>query len=111
LSHIAKETLIPLIDDVIKKENNNLNKMISELVNKGIPDHIQQGLDIIRYYGNDSIHTAKINLEERKGTVLFLFKFCNMIVYELITKVKEIKSLYELIPYGVIDDIEKRDKT
>lgn len=111
LLRLAIETLIPLLDYGIKKENNNLNKMIGELVNKGIPDHIQQGLDIIRYYGNDSIHTAEINLEERKGNVLFLFKFCNMIVDELITKDKEIKSLYELIPDGVINGIEKRDNT
>src|SRR5690625_6967486 len=70
LLRLAIEALIPLLDYGIKKENNNLNKMISELVNKGIPDHIQQGLDKIRYYGKDSIHTDKINLEEKKEPVV-----------------------------------------
>ncbi|MTW87411.1 hypothetical protein F3157_17400 [Virgibacillus dakarensis] len=37
-------------------------------------------------------------MQDDRGTVVFLFKLCNMIVEELISKKKEINDLYEVHP-------------
>lgn len=84
--------------------------MIGELVQKDIPEHIQQGLDAIRVYGNEGIHPGEIDLTDDESIVLFLFDLINIMVEELITKKKKIKSFYETLPAGKLQGIFNRDK-
>lgn len=84
--------------------------MIHQLVQKDIPDHIQQGLDAIRIYGNDGIHSGEIVMGDNQETVEYLFELVNYMTEELITKKKKIKSFYEKLPLSKIESILKRDK-
>lgn len=109
LLRLAIETLIPQLEFGVNKTQ-SLFKMIGELVDKEIPTHIQEGLDAIRYYGNNGIHTAEIDMKDDRNSVIFLFNLCNLIVKELITEKKEIKEFYNLIPEKLRSSIDKRDK-
>lgn len=83
--------------------------MIGKLVGQDIPTHFQRGLDSLRYYGNNGIHTAEIDMQDDRETVVFLFKLCNMIVDELISKKKEVEDFYEILPERYRSSVEKRD--
>lgn len=108
LLRLAIETLIPKLNYPIKSKS--LYHMIGELVKQNIPKHIQKGLDVIRFHGNKGLHTAEINMQDDKDTVLFLFKLCNIIVEELITKEKEIEGFYDSIPKSFQNSVDKRDR-
>lgn len=109
LLRLAIETMIPQLEEYqIKKAS--INNMIGELVTKDIPEHIQQGLDAIRIYGNEGIHAGEIVLNDDQDTVMFLFELINIMVDELITKKKKIKSFYEKLPEGKLKGIFNRDK-
>lgn len=108
LLRLAIETLIPKLDYGIKPDN--LNNMIGKLVEKDIPEHIQKGLDVIRHYGNKGIHPGEIDIQEKTESVNYLFKLCNFMVDELISKKRKIDELYSSMPEGVLSHIEKRDK-
>lgn len=107
LLRLAIETLIPKLDYGIKKDK--LFNMIGKLVEKDIPLHVQKGLDSLRYYGNKGIHTAEIDMQDDRETVVFLFKLCNIIVEELISKNKEINEFYKILPKRFRSSIEARD--
>ncbi|MCM3152244.1 DUF4145 domain-containing protein [Priestia megaterium] len=109
LLRLAIEILIPLLEDYqIKKAK--INTMIGDLVKKGIPDHIQQGLDAIRIYGNEGIHPGDIRLNENTETVMYMFELTNEMVEELITRKKKIRKFYSQIPANKTEGIANRDK-
>lgn len=85
--------------------------MIAELVKLDIPEHIQQGLDAIRVYGNEGIHAGEINLNDDQDTVMFLFGLINIMVEELISRKKKIKDFYSKLPVSKIKGIANRDKS
>lgn len=109
LLRLAIETMIPYLEDYDIKKG-SLNNMIGELVKKGIPEHVQQGLDAIRVYGNEGIHPGEIALEDNDEIVMFLFELINIMVEELITKKRKIKSFYDKLPLGKLQGITNRDK-
>ena len=109
LLRLAIETLIPLLEDYqIKKAK--INTMIASLVEEGIPEHIQQGLDAIRIYGNEGIHPGEIVLNDDRETVAYMFELANDMVEELITRKKKIRKVYSQIPVDKIKGIANRDK-
>lgn len=108
LLRLAIETL--LVNHLGIREG-SINNMIKDLVAKGnVPDHIQQGLDSLRYYGNKGIHLSQIDLNDDENKVLFLFRLINMVIRELITKDKEIRAFYKELPDAFREQIQKRDK-
>lgn len=109
LLRLSIETLIPLLDGYTIKAK-KLNNMIGELVAQKIPDHLQEALDIVRLWGNDGIHSAaEIDVNENSETVLFLFELVNVLVDELITRKKKIKSLFRTLPELKRNGIANRD--
>lgn len=109
LLRLAIEIMIPQLEEYnIKKST--INNMIGELVEKDIPEHIQQGLDSIRIYGNEGIHPGEISLNDNQDNVMFLFDLINIMVDELITRRKKIRSFYDKLPKGKIKGIMNRDK-
>jgi len=94
----------------IGKEGKNINNDIKELVEAGLNPKIQKALDLVRVVGNNAVHPGQINLDDNKEIALVLFKVLNMIAEELITKPKEIDTLYEeIIPDEIKDHIKRRD--
>ncbi|AGK54893.1 DUF4145 domain-containing protein [Bacillus sp. 1NLA3E] len=109
LLRLAIETMIPQLEEYqIKKSK--INTMIAELVKKDIPEHIQQGIDAIRIYGNEGIHPGEIVLNDDQETVMFLFDLINIMVEELITRKKKIRKFYGKLPVDKIKGILNRDK-
>ncbi|MBU0654167.1 MAG: DUF4145 domain-containing protein [Gammaproteobacteria bacterium] len=95
----------------IGKEGKNINNDIKELVSEGLSPKIQQALDLLRVVGNNAVHPGQINLDDNRDIALKLFHLLNYIANELITKPKELDTLYnEIIPESTRLHINQRDK-
>lgn len=91
-------------------ETRDLNTGISNLVQKGLSQNIQQAWDYCRVIGNKAVHSGEINLSEDKEKVKILFNLVNDIAQEMITKPKEMKERYGSLPETSIEQINKRDR-
>ncbi|AIQ24271.1 DUF4145 domain-containing protein [Paenibacillus sp. FSL H7-0737] len=88
----------------------DINKDIGSLVNKGLPEEIQQALDIVRVIGNESVHPGELDLRDDLETALQLFELINFIIEERISRKKRISSLFSRLPEAKLKGIEVRDK-
>jgi hypothetical protein len=88
----------------------DLNKAIGNLVKKGLPVTIQQALDCVRVIGNNAVHPGELDLKDDRGTAISLFSLINMIVDVMITQPRQVKELFDKIPKGAKEAIDKRDK-
>lgn len=89
----------------------DINKNIGALVKKGLPQTIQQALDVVRVVGNKAVHPGQIAFDvDDKATATMLMRLLNIIVERMITEPNEIDSLYQGLPESVKESIEKRDK-
>lgn len=94
----------------IGKEGKNINNDIKELVENGLSSKIQKALDLLRVVGNNAVHPGQINLDDNSEVALKLFKILNIISDEMITKPKEIDTLYDdVVPEETKEHIDKRD--
>ncbi len=87
----------------------NLNKDIGALVAEGLPSRTQQALDTVRVIGNHAVHPGKIDLNDDRKLVNALFKLVNFITEKMFTEPKQLDELYEALPEGNLEQIEKRD--
>jgi hypothetical protein len=89
----------------------DINKNIGALVKKGLPQTVQQALDVVRVVGNKAVHPGQIAFDvDDKATATMLMRLLNMIVDRMITEPNEIDSLYQGLPESVRESIDKRDK-
>ena len=93
-----------------------INKDIAYLVSIGLPDHLQQSLDVIRVVGNNAVHPGQINLDDNPEIAENLFKLTNLIVEEIIgipkrqeTYKQDAAEKYQTLPKTTREAIEKRD--
>lgn len=94
----------------VGKDGSNINSDIKGLVAEGLNPVIQKSLDLLRVVGNNSVHPGQINLDDNENIALKLFEILNFIAEELITKPREIESLYaEIIPVSTQEHIKQRD--
>lgn len=91
------------------KSGNNINGDIADLVKEGLPLLVQQSLDICRVVGNNAVHPGEINLDDTPEISRSLFRLINLIVHDRISRPKEVKALYDALPAGAREAIEKRD--
>lgn len=87
----------------------NINGDIAKLVEKGLPDEIQQSLDIVRVIGNEQVHPGQIDVRDSPDIAAQLFELVNFITEDRISRPKRIKSLYERLPESKLRSIEQRD--
>lgn len=88
----------------------NINKDIKELVADNLSSQMQKALDLLRVVGNNAVHPGQIDLDDNIEIARKLFDILNYIAYELITKPKELDSLYaDLIPADTQEHIKQRD--
>lgn len=90
------------------EDGKNINKDISNLVKKGLPQIIQQSLDIVRVTGNDAVHPGQIDTDDEL-TVLKLFDLLNVIVEYMIALPNKVNGLYSSLPADKLEGIKRRD--
>lgn len=88
----------------------NINDDIASLVKQGLPVQIQQALDIVRVTGNNAVHPGELRLEDNPETATALFGLVNLIVDNRIAEPVRIKKLYESLPAGAREGVDKRDR-
>lgn len=89
----------------------DINNNIGALVKKGLPQSVQQALDVVRVVGNKAVHSGQIAFDvDDEATATMLMRLLNMIVDRMITEPNEIDSLYQGLPESVRESIDKRDK-
>jgi hypothetical protein len=86
----------------------NINDDIALLVKKGLPDIVQQSLDVVRVVGNNAVHPGVIDVDSPE-VVGRLFELTNVIVEYMIALPKRVNSLYVGLPDGAKEAIKKRD--
>lgn len=91
------------------KPGKNINKDIAALVKEGLPPLVQQSLDVCRVVGNNAVHPGEINLDDTPEITHSLFRLINLIVHDRITQPREVQKLYEALPPGALEAIQRRD--
>ncbi len=106
LLRLAIEKLVSELD----AKGKDLNAKIGDLVTKGLNPKIQKALDVVRVIGNEAVHPGQIDLNDSPEIANALFRLVNVIADDMITKPKEVDSLYDkLVPETHKDGIKKRD--
>jgi hypothetical protein len=93
------------------EKGHRIDDDIKSMVSKGLPESIQQALDVVRVVGNNAVHPGQIKLDEDRNLAGALFSLVNRIVQNRITEPREAKEWYASLPQANRDAIEKRDKT
>jgi hypothetical protein len=93
----------------LKQPGKNLNDDIGALVRAGLPVEIQQSLDIVRVVGNNAVHPGEISESDVGAVTGPLFELVNLIVEDRIARPKKLKAMFEGLPKGAKDAIERRD--
>lgn len=86
----------------------NINTDIGSLVKKGLPQIVQQSLDIVRVTGNDAVHPGQIDTDNPE-TVNQLFDLVNIIVEYMIALPKKVSGIYNSLPADKMKGIAARD--
>ncbi len=93
----------------LKEKGKNINDDIGSLVQKGLPVEVQQALDYCRVIGNNAVHAGEIELTDNAEISHSLFEMLNFIVDDRISRPKKVTNLYNTLPKGAIEAVEKRD--
>jgi hypothetical protein len=87
----------------------DINIDIGSLVKKGLPELVQQSLDIVRVTGNEAVHPGQVDTDDAE-VVEHLFNLVNIIVENRIAEPKKISGLYQALPANKLKGIADRDK-
>jgi hypothetical protein len=99
---------VQLLCKELGQKGENINDDIKQLVKKGLPELVQQSLDIVRLTGNDAVHPGQIDTDDSE-IVIQLFNLTNVIVEYMISLPKRVSGIYVNLPVNSIKNIEKRD--
>ena len=100
---------IQMLCKELGESGRNINSDIAELVKKGLPEIVQQSLDIVRVTGNDAVHPGQIDTDDSE-VVIQLFNLTNVIVEYMIALPNRVSGIYSSLPTDKIDAIKQRDK-
>ena len=104
--------LLRLAIQVLCKElgekGTNIDHDIANLVKKGLPDIVQQSLDLVRVTGNHAVHPGQIDTDD-PVVVGQLFELVNIIVEYMVALPKKVSGLYAALPPKAVEAIKKRD--
>jgi hypothetical protein len=91
------------------EKGKNINDDIGSLVSKGLHSEVQQALDFCRVVGNNAVHPGEIDIKDNPEIALNLFTMMNFIVEERISRPKKTSILFNALPQGAREAIDKRD--
>ncbi len=87
-----------------------INRDIASMVEDGLPVQIQQALDIVRVVGNNAVHPGELVKDDVDEIAIGIFHLINEIVEDRVAKPKRISALYNKLPSGAVEAIQKRDQ-
>jgi hypothetical protein len=90
------------------EKGKNIDDDIAALVKKGLPEIVQQSLDVVRVTGNHAVHPGQIDTDD-PDVVGQLFTLLNVICEYMIALPKKVSGLYASLPKKAIEAINKRD--
>lgn len=88
-------------------ETGDINRAIDNLAKNGLDPEIEKAMHILRVIGNHAVHPGEISFDRDSNTD-GLFKLLNAVVYDRITTPRERAEMYENLPEGDRDYIEKK---
>jgi hypothetical protein len=91
------------------EKGRNIDDDIASLVKKGLHPDVQKAWDIVRVVGNHAVHPGQIDLNDNPETAEKLFGLVNLVTFEMITRPREIASLYDSLPDRDKAHIVERD--
>jgi hypothetical protein len=94
---------------LLGQKGKNIDDDIAALVKQGLNPLVQKALDIVRVIGNEAVHPGVIDLNDNRDIADQLFGLVNSIADQMITHPKNVSQLYEQLPFGKREAIEKRD--
>lgn len=87
-----------------------IDEDIAELLQSNRISHqVQKACDVLRVIGNNAVHPGQIDINDNPETVKPLFSLLNFIVYEAIQQKAEVNKLYNDLPNGALQAIERRN--
>jgi hypothetical protein len=99
-----------LLRPAIEALGPDLNSKTADLVNRGLPEMVQQALDVVRVIGNNGGHPGQIDIDDPE-TATSLFDLINLIGDSLIAVPKRAREVNKSLPQGPRDSIDRRDAT
>jgi hypothetical protein len=84
------------------------NSQIAFLVKQGLPEIVQQSLDVVRVVGNNAVHPRVIDVDSPQVAAR-LFELVNVITDYMISLPKRIGAMYDGLPESAKVAISKRD--
>jgi len=99
---------IQILCKELGEQGKNINTDIGNLVKKGLPQIVQQSLDIVRVTGNDAVYPGQIDTDSQ-DVVDNLFNLLNVVVEYMIALPNKVSGIYSLLPLDKTDAIKKRD--
>jgi hypothetical protein len=91
------------------EKGKDINDDIASLVQKGLPQEVQEAMDSLRVVGNNAVHPGEMDLKDDPETASALFNLLNFVVEEMIAKPKRRRGVFERLPVSVREAIKKRD--
>lgn len=91
------------------EKGDNINGDIASLVQKGLPEEVQEAMDSLRVIGNNAVHPGEMDLKDDTETASALFNLLNFVVEEMIAKPKRRRGVFDKLPVSVREAIKKRD--
>ncbi|WP_374349180.1 DUF4145 domain-containing protein [Chitinimonas sp.] len=91
------------------EKGDRIDQDIASLVKKGLPPTVQQALDYCRVIGNNAVHPGEIDINDDPEVAITLFQLINHIVEAMIAHPKQVSAIFDSLPKGAKDAIQKRD--
>ena len=86
----------------------DVNSDIALLVKNGLPERVQQALDIVRVTGNHAVHPGQIEVDNPE-VVAQLFELINVIAEYTISMPSRISAKFSGLPASAQEQIKRRD--
>ena len=99
-----------LIDD-LEPGTAPINDKIGALVKRGLHPDVQRAMDVLRVVGNNAVHPGEIDLDADDELLPSLFELLNLVVEQVVTRPKQVASLFGSLPAGAQAAVAKRDAT
>ncbi len=99
---------IQILCKELGESGKNINTDVGNLVRRGLPEIVQQSLDIVRVTGNDAVHPGQIDADNPQ-TVGQLFDLVNIIVEYMIALPNKVSGIYNGLPADKVKGIKERD--